>query len=1242
MLSVLRRNIALLLAILTFIAALFFTFGADKSSKSVYENNYLSFIETKVSEENANSINDLALITAEIKQHSSFQFDAFSTQTVYPYLVFEEGNSVFWSTSSFLPSYAELTSAKNSIYLETTTGSFLVNKQILNHAGHSFEIFSVIILYQNFQNENEYLRSNYNETIFSNDPLNLSRSVLQSKDRLLVKNKGKAIFSVSPPSSESLQSRSITQTSVIFTSLALLFLGIWLFQIGKKLYFEKKFLATYFILGSFLVLVRVFMLYFSLPFVLNEANIFNPKFYALSQVNPSIGDVFLNILFALVFMVYVLCTYVYSQAMKQFLRASKIVQILVSVLSVLLGYLLFGYFFNIISSFYRQSKDLFNLGLNIHFDAFRVITIVVSIILTGLYFGWNHIFVNFFIRSKLKIKAIIFSFATLVGIAVFSFLYGFQWVVLLVPAYWLMVIGPKFYKSLGLFSYKTTIYFFSAAFVAALMMFFIHQNELENRDFIEKQKIGERYLNENDLFTEGLLAKSIATISVDTSISLAVKNQIFAREKVKQIVLEKHLDSYLDNYDTEVLLFDESGVTFDNTPEAKNLDYFTKNFQRENFKTQIKDVYFINEADRELAKQYVSFIQILQDGRLVGHVVLDMKLEGETSQGIYPDLLKNRKGFQDINQREYSFAIYQNGILKQNLGFFNYGKRFSRANLSNNDLFEKGLVESEFSHVGLKNQKGRSIIVSSKVRPWQEIVADFSFQFMMLVIGVILVIILYSLRYGFSGINLNFATKIQIYLNASFLLPLILVILITLSVVSATFVSNQGKSYLDITQNISQNIKSSLLRYNQGTESLGILSQDLNRTAREAKVDINLYDAKGLLIASTKPLIFENNLLSKFLNPLAYSSILEEKEGESLQTENIGSLSFNTSFVGINDKANKPVGVIAIPFFDSKSTIESQISNVVSSILSVFTLIFISLLIISYFTSNALTVPLKLITQKIKKIDLDKPNERLVWNTNDEIGMMMGEYNKMLLKLEESKEALALSEKQTAWREMAKQVAHEIKNPLTPMKLSVQQLQRTLTITEDVRTRDRIERALNSLIEQIDNISDIAQSFSDFAKMPVPRTEVFDLAAVVQKCADLYAGDERISLNAYIRLDKAAVVGDRQLMSRIITNLIINGVQSVPASRKPIINLRLYKADTENVFIVEVQDNGNGIPESLRNKIFVPNFSTKAGGSGLGLAMAKRGIEHANGNLWFESVTSKGTTFFLDLPLVDEQTLLKS
>jgi nitrogen fixation/metabolism regulation signal transduction histidine kinase len=275
-------------------------------------------------------------------------------------------------------------------------------------------------------------------------------------------------------------------------------------------------------------------------------------------------------------------------------------------------------------------------------------------------------------------------------------------------------------------------------------------------------------------------------------------------------------------------------------------------------------------------------------------------------------------------------------------------------------------------------------------------------------------------------------------------------------------------------------------------------------------------------------------------------------------------------------------------------------------------------------------------TQRMRQTNLDRLNQTIEWHSEDEIGELVKEYNRMLAKLEESKFSLAQSEKQSAWREMARQVAHEIKNPLTPMKLTLQQLQRKLSDINSVNDR-AVNRTLDSLLDQIDNISDIATSFSEFANMPIPQNELVELTSVLHKAAHLYADDKRVDIRCQIQEGPIWVVGDRQLLMRIVTNLIINGIQSVSPDEYPIIDLRLFTSDDKA--IIEVRDNGQGIPESIRSKVFLPNFSTKQGGTGIGLALSKRGIEHAGGSIWFETGINAGTSFFISMPITDQTQL---
>jgi nitrogen fixation/metabolism regulation signal transduction histidine kinase len=259
-------------------------------------------------------------------------------------------------------------------------------------------------------------------------------------------------------------------------------------------------------------------------------------------------------------------------------------------------------------------------------------------------------------------------------------------------------------------------------------------------------------------------------------------------------------------------------------------------------------------------------------------------------------------------------------------------------------------------------------------------------------------------------------------------------------------------------------------------------------------------------------------------------------------------------------------------------------------------------------------------------------NEPMYWSSKDEIGLLVNEYNQMLSKLEASKKVLASTEKESAWREMAKQVAHEIKNPLTPMKLTLQHL---LRLEKEGKLEDagKLKKSLETMIHQVDALNGIASSFSTFAKMPLPNNELMNFKEVLLRVLELFKTDKRMELEFKDDsfTDQISILGDDKLFGRVISNLIINGMQAVEPGKKPHIRIWLWLTDWD-VFL-EISDNGKGIPVELRDKIFIPNFSTKSQGSGLGLAIAKSGVETAGGKIWFETEVGKGTTFFLTFPL---------
>jgi two-component system, NtrC family, nitrogen regulation sensor histidine kinase NtrY len=297
-------------------------------------------------------------------------------------------------------------------------------------------------------------------------------------------------------------------------------------------------------------------------------------------------------------------------------------------------------------------------------------------------------------------------------------------------------------------------------------------------------------------------------------------------------------------------------------------------------------------------------------------------------------------------------------------------------------------------------------------------------------------------------------------------------------------------------------------------------------------------------------------------------------------------------------------------------------------------LLFALSIITAIFISNYVTKPLKLIQDKLSNIRLGKTNEPIEWKENDEIGNLVSEYNRMISELSKSAELLAKSERESAWREMAKQVAHEIKNPLTPMKLSVQHLQRTYK--DHAPDMDvKMERLTKTIIEQIDTLSSIATEFSNFAKMPKANLEPVNLFDTIINTVDLYKNTGEDEIIFENRTSTAPLVlADKEQLIRVFNNLIKNATQASPEGIKGKIIITLTKESGQ--YLTSISDNGTGISEDVLDKIFMPNFTTKTGGMGLGLAMVKNIIETINGRIWFETKSNVGTTFYVALPVYSE------
>ena len=398
--------------------------------------------------------------------------------------------------------------------------------------------------------------------------------------------------------------------------------------------------------------------------------------------------------------------------------------------------------------------------------------------------------------------------------------------------------------------------------------------------------------------------------------------------------------------------------------------------------------------------------------------------------------------------------------------------------------------------------------------------------------------------------------------------------------------------------------------------------------------DINLFDVSGQLIATSLPDVFDKGLTGRQINPEAYIKLAFGQRASIIEQEDIGGLHYLSAYKPFVDNENNLIAFLNLPYFTQQGALTEEISGVVMALLNFYMVIVLLTVIMSVMVSNQITRPLMMLQDKFRHIRLGAKNDPVLYHSRDELGGLVKEYNRAIEELAQSANRLARSERESAWREMAKQIAHEINNPLTPMKLSVQHLKRAYDNNSE-RFDEYMEKISRSLVEQIDTLSDIATEFSNFAKMPVAQNERIDLLEKINTVVPLFAIDDnkRAFCTDFHGLEQAMIFADKEQISRVFVNLFKNALQAMPKGRQAEIHIDVQKIN--RMIWIQVKDNGMGIPEEMQEKIFRPNFTTKSSGMGMGLSIVRSIIKSAGGTINFKTTRGEGTTFIVSLPAVE-------
>jgi two-component system nitrogen regulation sensor histidine kinase NtrY len=394
-------------------------------------------------------------------------------------------------------------------------------------------------------------------------------------------------------------------------------------------------------------------------------------------------------------------------------------------------------------------------------------------------------------------------------------------------------------------------------------------------------------------------------------------------------------------------------------------------------------------------------------------------------------------------------------------------------------------------------------------------------------------------------------------------------------------------------------------------------------------LNINIFNNRGEILMSSHMDTSDPEFFLKTVKDDVFKKL--QKDGHVVVEHDQEGQIFLSTFSYVKTDEGKKICIINLPYSRSDAANKREVQEFLTSLLIVYAFLLIAVFLLAYFLSNYITKSLRVIREKFKSIGINKKNEPISWKGTDEIGSLVEEYNKMISQLEVSAVKLAKSERESAWREMAKQVAHEIKNPLTPMKLSVQHLQRAIQ-PDDPDFDEKMQIFSDKMIRQIDTLTSIANEFSNFAKMPKAKIGEIDVIKILKATIALFAETEGLKMHFTnnSRMDALMVQGDSEQLTRVFNNLIKNGIQAVPDGREGEIVVVLEETDSK--ITVQIKDNGTGIPKDKEDKIFAPNFTTKSSGSGLGLAMVRSIVENHQGKIWFETNPPNETSFFVSLP----------
>lgn len=1138
-------------------------------------------------------------------------------------LEFLDNKLFHWSDNGFnVPTY--LTDSLLSNKLVFLQNGWFLTKSV--EAGNE-KLIGLLRLRYDYSFENDIIKSGFEESFGLSKNVGFSTDKNASPFHINNRN-GQYLFSLVFPE---IRKNTYFMLIPLLIWSAALFLVIFLLVRLCRIFIEKRKFAA----GTMILVASFFLIYFIIlitgkPTVFLQTELFSPYRFSLDNAIPSLGHLMLLSVLAVVFSYF---CYKYLPPREPKESTERRDYALFSILFLACTFLVF--------LFHSVFNELIS-NSNISFETYKVLDLSIFSI-AGFIALYLLLMVPllFLIRTvqyykRLNSLYVLLSvFPSLVFLAV---VYFHDWGTLIPLVLFLISLAITVWfgikKSTGLL---TVTVLFSVIFATYSLWFITRLSETKTTEKIKIQAVS--FSTENDPEAEHLLLEMWPEISSDSLLKNLMTAESFNKnredvDRIFEFLRTNYFTGYWTNFNFKIVLCSNDellNIGPGNGVFENCFKFFDDRIMQNGHRLTGTDFYFIdNQGGRSY---YIGKLIYHVQGFKTNGLFIELYSDVNVFQPGYSSLLLDKKYHGYSGLKDYSFAKYINGEIVLQTGDFPYDKTDGVYvdKISDYKIFRAG----GYKHVLFQNGNA-TVIISRPYLTTGDLAISFSylFAFILLLSNIFMLVIRPP---ALKGMNLfNFRQKLQLsyigILLFSFLLIGIVVAFLTIS----QYRSKHQENITEKLNSVYMELDSKLSMENHLTNDwrsgdYESLSELLIKLSNIFNTDINLYDLQGFLIATSRPEIFSRNLTSTRINIMASINLKDNNRSEFIQKEKIGNLEYLSMYVPFFNADNKVIAYLNLPYFRMQSVLAKEISNLIVAVINFTLLLIVITMSIAVFISGRLTAPLSMLSDGLASVEVGKKSNHLKYSGSDEIAELVRQYNRMVDEIEESTHKLANSEREYAWREMAKQIAHEIKNPLTPMKLNVQQLFKSFN-DKVPGFEKKLEKFTRNQIEYIDNLSSIASAFSSFAKMPGSNPSEINLPEQITTTLELFKNTDNISFRIkWPHENKVVVYADKEQLNGIFSNLIKNGIQAIPEEREGIIKVNMEISG--NKVIVSVSDNGSGIPEDIQKKLFTPNFTTKTSGMGLGLSIVKKYVEGANGSIWFESAADSGTTFFVELPL---------